>query len=136
MRPVVFIDEADAVLGHRGIVHYMDTIVATFLSEMDGFDESNPLVILSTNYEKSLDEAIVRPGRMDIKIHVPRPTRKGFLKQLVHYGVPETLCKDCLEMVDKPLSGALANTIAKVARRKSNGKGIELKHLQKAISLC
>lgn len=74
---VLFIDEADAVLSKRGQgqgSHMTHTIVPQFLSEMDGFDESSAVVLLSTNRASDLDSAVVRDGRIDRKVHVPRPT--------------------------------------------------------------
>lgn len=74
---VLFIDEADAILGARGtqsMVSGMEkTIVPMFLAEMDGLDEFGPLVLLATNRADSLDPAVVRDGRVDRKIEVTRP---------------------------------------------------------------
>lgn len=73
---VIFIDEADAILGKRGqagVDSMNDTIVPTFLSEMDGFDESAAVVILATNRADQLDPAVTRDGRIDRKLYVPRP---------------------------------------------------------------
>jgi proteasome-associated ATPase len=73
---VVFIDEADAVLGRRGANISSDinmTVVPSFLTEMDGLDDSGALVILATNRPDTLDPAIVRDGRIDRKIKVTRP---------------------------------------------------------------
>jgi cell division protease FtsH len=40
---------------------------------MDGFDENSPFVLLATNLPTSLDSAIIREGRIDIKIEIKRP---------------------------------------------------------------
>lgn len=74
---VIFIDEADAILGKRGSGISSDierTIVPMFLAEMDGFDESAAVVLLATNRADTLDPAIVRDGRIDRKVKVDRPT--------------------------------------------------------------
>ncbi len=76
---IIFIDEADALLRsrdgqERSISGMEATIVPQFLSEMDGLEESGALVILSTNLPRELDSAIVREGRIDRKIKVPRPS--------------------------------------------------------------
>jgi proteasome-associated ATPase len=76
---IIFIDEADAVLRSRDGAHTRvsgmeGTIVPQFLSEMDGLEESGALVILSTNLPREIDAAIVREGRIDRKIKVPRPS--------------------------------------------------------------
>lgn len=77
---MIFIDEADAVLGQRGSggrSFMTQTIVPTFLTEMDGLVTSDSIVVLSTNRPEDLDAAIVRDGRIDQKIHVGRPDREA-----------------------------------------------------------
>jgi proteasome-associated ATPase len=73
---VLFFDEADAVMGKRGmgIGSVVDrTIVPTFLTEMDGLEESGAIVVLATNRPDTLDPAIIREGRIDQKIRITRP---------------------------------------------------------------
>jgi proteasome-associated ATPase len=73
---LIFIDEADAILGIRGSGISSDierTVVPMFLAEMDGLDDSGAIVLLSTNRPDTLDPAIVRDGRIDRKIKVTRP---------------------------------------------------------------
>lgn len=74
---VVFIDEADAILGVRGGRNaFMEkTVVPMFLTEMDGLQESSAVVILATNRPDQLDPAITREGRIDRKVRVARPDR-------------------------------------------------------------
>ncbi|MGX9980290.1 AAA family ATPase [Methylobacterium fujisawaense] len=78
---VVFIDEADAILpsrdgnGTRRALPWEESNVATFLTEMDGLEDSGALVILATNRPEAIDAAILRDGRCDRKIRVERPTR-------------------------------------------------------------
>lgn len=74
---VIFIDEAEALLGSRGgRFNQMErTIVPTFLAEMDGIDDSGALVILATNSPDALDSAITRDGRIDRKIRIERPLK-------------------------------------------------------------
>lgn len=77
---VVFIDEADAILGKRGGHHasvLSSTIVPTFLAEMDGLSDSGAFVLLATNRQDILDPAIVREGRIDRKVVVARPDLKA-----------------------------------------------------------
>lgn len=78
-RPIIFIDEAEAILPPRGSRISSDvetTIVPSFLSEMDGFEGYNPFVILATNYIEMIDAAVQRPGRIDLKVYVGRPTEE------------------------------------------------------------
>jgi proteasome-associated ATPase len=75
---VLFVDEADAILGVRGAhtVSGMEhTIVPQFLSEMDGLNESESIVLLATNRADTLDPAVVRPGRIDRKLYIGAPSR-------------------------------------------------------------
>ena len=76
---IVFIDEADAIMGKRGMRMHEGmerTIVPMFLAEMDGLEEAGCMVLLATNRPDVLDPAIVRPKRVDRKIHVRRPNRE------------------------------------------------------------
>ena len=74
---IIFIDEAEALLRKRGSGISSDiesTTVPTFLSEMGGMEESSALVLLATNRSDILDPAVVRDGRVDVKVYVSRPT--------------------------------------------------------------
>lgn len=80
---VIFIDEADAILGARGshgqesLGALSSTIVPMFLAEMDGFDDSSAVVVLATNRPDVLDPAVVRDGRVDRKVYVGRPSKEA-----------------------------------------------------------
>lgn len=79
---VVFVDEAESVMNKRGTGRSSDvdrTIVPAFLTEMDGLGQEGAslLIILATNRPELLDPAIVRPGRIDRKVVIPRPTERG-----------------------------------------------------------
>ncbi len=81
---VIFIDEADALLGRRGhdgpgVETVVRTVVPQFLSEMDGMHDSTVFVLLATNRPDILDPAVVRDGRISRKVEVPRPDRKASL---------------------------------------------------------
>jgi proteasome-associated ATPase len=82
-RSVIFIDEAEAILSRRGSGISSDvnsTIVPQFLAEMDGFDDNSPFVLLSTNLPSSLDPAVIREGRIDIKVEIKRPTMEDSIE--------------------------------------------------------
>lgn len=82
---IVFLDEADAILGKRGTGKSADmekTIVPMFLAEMDGFEDSGAIVILATNRADTLDPAVTRDGRVDRKIRVGRPDQKTTAEML------------------------------------------------------
>jgi SpoVK/Ycf46/Vps4 family AAA+-type ATPase len=81
-RSIIFIDEADAVLGRRGsgVSDDIDKrLVPAFLTEMDGLEESGAFVILATNRPDTLDEAVIRDGRIDRRIAVERPSKRNAL---------------------------------------------------------
>jgi len=85
---IIFIDEIDAVGRHRGAGlggghDEREQTLNQLLVEMDGF-ESNEGVILvaATNRPDVLDPALLRPGRFDRQVVVPRPDVKGRLKIL------------------------------------------------------
>lgn len=87
---VIFIDEIDAIGtrrygGNGGHDERLQTLNA-LLAEMDGFkDNSGILVIAATNALDQLDEALVRPGRFDRKVHVPLPGKEDRLQILQYY---------------------------------------------------
>ena len=51
-------------------------VMATFLTEMDGIDNSNGIIILgATNRPEMIDDALLRPGRLDQLMYIPPPDR-------------------------------------------------------------
>jgi cell division protease FtsH len=81
-KAIIFIDEVDAVARRRGgdgeMAHVeSETTLIALLSEMDGFHTSNVIVVAATNRADMLDPAITRPGRLDRKVEVPNPDRRG-----------------------------------------------------------
>lgn len=75
---IVFIDEIDSIGGKRGArYNYSEQTLNQLLVEMDGFKDDDVVVIAATNRIDSLDPALLRPGRFDRKIYVPKPNIKG-----------------------------------------------------------
>ena len=74
---IVFFDEMDSILRTRGTGISSDvesTIVPQLLSELDGVETlKNVIVIGASNREDLIDPAILRPGRLDVKIKIERP---------------------------------------------------------------
>jgi proteasome-associated ATPase len=89
---VIFFDEMDALFRTRGTGISSDvesTIVPQFLTEIDGVESlRNVVVIGASNRPDLIDPAILRPGRLDVKIKVDRPDRAAagdiFQKYLTH----------------------------------------------------
>ncbi|WP_257158228.1 proteasome ATPase [Corynebacterium cystitidis] len=81
-RPVIiFFDEMESIFRTRGSGVSSDmetTVVPQLLTEIDGVEGiSNVIVIGATNREELIDPAILRPGRLDIKVRIDRPDRAG-----------------------------------------------------------
>ncbi len=78
---VVFFDEMESIFRTRGSGVSSDietTVVPQLLTELDGVESlSNVIVIGATNREELIDPAILRPGRLDLKVRVARPDREG-----------------------------------------------------------
>uniref|UniRef100_A0A8C3B4G4 ATP-dependent zinc metalloprotease YME1L1 n=1 Tax=Cyclopterus lumpus TaxID=8103 RepID=A0A8C3B4G4_CYCLU len=78
---VIFIDELDSVGGKRveSPMHpYSRQTINQLLAEMDGFKPNEGVIVVgATNFAEALDSALVRPGRFDMQVTVPRPDVKG-----------------------------------------------------------
>lgn len=80
---VIFIDEADSILPDRNNDNTYRTaasITASFLTEMDGMQDSAAVIILATNRPEAIDPAVVREGRIDRKVVVSRPLMEDGIK--------------------------------------------------------
>jgi len=82
---VIFFDELDALAPKRGrsgdAGAVSERVVNQLLTEMDGLtNRGNIFVIAATNRVDIIDEAMLRPGRLDKVLHVPLPTREGIIK--------------------------------------------------------
>ena len=92
---IVFFDEMDSIFRTRGTGVSSDvetTVVPQLLSEIDGVEGlENVIVIGASNREDMIDPAILRPGRLDVKIKIERPDAESaqdiFSKYLVE-GLP------------------------------------------------
>ena len=82
---IIFIDEIDVIGGKRnsasdpgGGAQERENTLNQLLVELDGFNARGRIIVLAaTNRPEVLDEALVRPGRLDRKIEVPLPDRIG-----------------------------------------------------------
>ena len=80
---IVFIDEIDAVGRHRGAGlggghDEREQTLNALLVEMDGFESNEGVILIAaTNRPDVLDPALLRPGRFDRRVVVPRPDIKG-----------------------------------------------------------
>ena len=92
---IVFFDEMDSIFRTRGTGISSDvesTIVPQLLSELDGVETlKNVIVIGASNREDLIDPAILRPGRLDVKIKIERPDQKqaaDVMSKYLHPVVP------------------------------------------------
>ena len=78
---IVFFDEMDALFRTRGTGISSDiesTIVPQFLSEIDGVESLRDVIVIgASNRQDLIDPAVLRPGRLDLKIKIPRPDKQG-----------------------------------------------------------
>ena len=121
---IVFIDELDAVGAKRdNRLGNNDQTLNQLLSEMDGFDTSNGVVILAaTNRPEVLDKALLRPGRFDRRIIVEAPDLKGRVDVLKVHAAKVQMDSDIdYEKIALATSGAtgadLANIVNEAALR-------------------
>ena len=86
---IIFFDEMDSMFRTRGTGVSSDmesTIVPQLLAETEGADKlQNVIIIGATNREDLIDPAILRPGRLDVKIRVDRPNRDAAQQILLRY---------------------------------------------------
>lgn len=90
---IVFFDEMDSIFRTRGSGVSSDmetTVVPQLLAEIDGVEDlRNVIVIGASNREDMIDPAILRPGRLDLKIRIDRPDRDAAHDILSKYIVPQ-----------------------------------------------
>lgn len=85
---VVFIDELDAVGRQRGLIggsggQERDATLNQLLTCLDGFEgRGDVITIAATNRVDILDKALIRPGRFDRKIFIPKPSMRGRIQIL------------------------------------------------------
>jgi len=143
---IVFIDEIDAVGRHRGAGiggghDEREQTLNQILVEMDGFDSSTNVIVLSaTNRPDILDPALLRPGRFDRQVVLDRPDIKGRKAILEVHSKDKPLDESAnLEVVAKQtpgFSGAdLANLVneAAILTARRGKKTIGLLELEESI---
>lgn len=90
---VIFFDEMEALFGQRGMRDnpLVETVVPQILAEIDGIEALRDVIVIgATNRHELLDPALTRPGRLDIKIEVPRPQRTAARSILAKHLTPDT----------------------------------------------
>lgn len=116
---IVFIDEIDAIgksrdAAYGGSNDEREQTLNQLLSEMDGFDGSEGVVILAaTNRPEVLDKALLRPGRFDRRIIVDKPDLKG-REEVLRVHSKDVLMHDSVNLRDVALAtpGAVGSDLA------------------------
>jgi proteasome-associated ATPase len=132
---VIFFDEMDSLFRMRGSGISSDmeaTVVAQFLSEIDGVESlKNVIVIGASNRQDLIDPAVLRPGRLDLKVKVNRPDKQAayeiFTKYLTedlpyHTLTQERYGSDRVKIVD----GMLRDTIERMYSTSDENKFLEV----------
>ena len=144
---IIFIDEIDCLGKHRKLDQNgeMQQTNNALLTAMDGFDSAEGVIVVAaTNRPEDLDEALLRPGRFDRKVHVPLPDAKGRRAILEAHTRNTPLCPqdaglDVIARTTPGMSGAdLANLINEAAilsalRNKSMVSLIELEEARDKV---
>ena len=132
---IIFFDEIDAIGAKRdgrNMNRPSDIILNLLLTELDGFEKREGVFVLAaTNRLDVLDDALLRPGRFDVKIEIPAPNGKERLDLLAFFARKKPLSTDVdLREIAKRTEGltgayleGLTNSAAKRAVRRSIDTG-------------
>ena len=124
---IVFIDEIDAIGQKRSGGQYggndeREQTLNQLLTEMDGFEGNNGVIILAaTNRPESLDPALTRPGRFDRRVPVELPDLKGR--------------EEILKVHARKIKVAEDVDFSKIARMASGASGAELANIVNEAAL-
>jgi ATP-dependent Zn protease len=146
LSPLTLLDELDAVLKQRsgaGSSHEEDNkVVAEFLNGLQSTSDHDVLFIGATNRIDALDDAGIRAGRIDKKIHIGKPdqeTREAILRTHLHYR-PSSLSDDQIELLAARTEGRVAAELeslvteaARVAAFERDGDVIQFSDMQRVL---
>ncbi len=131
---VVFFDEIDSIAGERG-QHSGDSgvgerVVSQLLTELDGLEELEDVVVIATtNRPDLIDSALLRPGRLDRHIHVPVPDEEARRKIFEVHTRDKPLADDIdLDDLAARTEGYVGADIEAVAREASMAATREFIH--------
>jgi proteasome-associated ATPase len=112
---IVFFDEMDSLFRTRGTGISSDiesTIVPQLLAEIDGVESlKNVIVIGASNREDLIDPAILRPGRLDVKIKIERPDEEAAKQIFSQYLTPGLPLAEAETEAEGGAAGAIAGMI-------------------------
>jgi proteasome-associated ATPase len=132
---VIFFDEMDSLFRMRGSGISSDmeaTVVAQFLSEIDGVESlKNVIVIGASNRQDLIDPAVLRPGRLDLKIKVHRPDAAAAREIFFKYLTPDLPFHESANAnyggdPERIVSGMITDTIARMYETTEENKFLEV----------
>ncbi len=81
---MLLFDEFDSIIGYVGAGsdsggHALNAVAGLFKQEMNDLIDRNPqvIVVATTNFADSIDASLIRSGRFDVKLEIPRPDARG-----------------------------------------------------------
>ncbi len=133
---IVFFDEMDSLFRTRGTGISSDmesTIVPQLLAEIDGVETlRNVIVIGASNREDLIDPAILRPGRLDVKIKIERPDEAAAEQIFARYLTTDLPldAKDVATLgggeADKTIKAMIERTVAEMYRSEQDNRFLEV----------
>ena len=145
---IIILDELDAICKQRGSsrdgtgVH--DSIVNQLLSKIDGVDSLNNILLIGmTNRLDMIDEALLRPGRMEVHVEISLADEKG---RVEIFNIHTRKMRECdrlspdvsiaeLAKRSKNFSGAEIEGLVRAAQSHAFNRHVNLKNVAKGISL-
>ncbi|MBI1938983.1 MAG: CDC48 family AAA ATPase [Ignavibacteriales bacterium] len=122
---ILFLDEVDSLMPQRGIVsngaHVSERMISQFLAEMDGIEELKGVVVLAaTNRVDLIDPALLRKGRFDLLLELPKPDEKAREKIFNIHTRNKPLANDVdMKKIIKQTEGKVGSDIAFICRKAS-----------------
>jgi cell division protease FtsH len=132
---VIFIDEVDALAGKRKAHggEEAEKTLTELLVQLDGGHSNNGILfIAATNRKDMLDDAFLRPGRIDFSFHVPLPDTKGRREIINIHSKGKALAKDVFATLDdlaestSGFSGAELQSLFETASRRAVRTGQDM----------
>lgn len=131
MLHIIIMDEMDAICKQRGTVKdgtgVQDSVVNQLLSKIDGVDSLNNILLIGmTNRKDMIDDALLRPGRLEVHVEIGLPDVKGRLQILnIH-------TRNMRQ--SKRITEAALERLPEIAEKCKNFSGAEIEGLIKAAS--